>query len=96
MSAELFREQLADRVLDRNPGIDGVELVDVDPVDAQTAEAALEGRDHVIPDDVQSLAVSVLSHRLMPSSETQLARRTTAEVVEKLLVRDVFFVGSER
>ena len=34
------------------------------------AQAALEGRDHVIPDDVQSLAVAVLSHRLMPSSET--------------------------
>ena len=41
---------------------------------AARAQAALEGRDHVIPDDVQSLAVAVLSHRLMPSSETQLAR----------------------
>ena len=52
---------------------------------AARAQAALEGRDHVIPDDVQSLAVAVLSHRLMPSSETQLARRTTAEVVTDLL-----------
>ena len=52
---------------------------------ASRAFAALEGRDHVIPDDVQVLAGPVLAHRLMPSSETQLARRTTAEVVTDLL-----------
>ncbi len=52
---------------------------------ASRAYAALEGRDHVIPDDVQMLAGPVLAHRLMPSSETQLARRTTAEVVTDLL-----------
>jgi MoxR-like ATPase len=52
---------------------------------AARAHAALDGRDHVIPDDVQALAGSVLSHRLMPSSETQLARRTTTEVVADLL-----------
>ena len=52
---------------------------------ASRAYAALEGRDHVIPDDVQVLAGPVLAHRLMPSSETQLARRTTAEVVTDLL-----------
>ncbi len=52
---------------------------------AARAHAALEGRDHVIPDDVQALAVAVLAHRLMPSSETQLARRTTSEVVADLV-----------
>ncbi|WP_404393086.1 AAA family ATPase [Humibacillus xanthopallidus] len=52
---------------------------------ASRAHAALEGRDHVIPDDVQVLATAVLAHRLMPSSETQLARRTTSEVVGDLL-----------
>ncbi len=52
---------------------------------AARAYAALEGRDHVIPDDVQVLAGPVLAHRLMPSSETQLARRTTADVVTDLL-----------
>src|SRR5207248_2265147 len=30
------------------------------------AYAALEGRDFVIPDDVQALAVPVLAHRLLP------------------------------
>ena len=52
---------------------------------AARAQAALDGRDHVLPDDVQILAVPVLAHRLIPSSETQLARRTTAEVVSDLL-----------
>jgi MoxR-like ATPase len=32
---------------------------------AAKALAALEGRDHVLPDDVQALAASVLSHRLL-------------------------------
>ncbi len=34
---------------------------------AAKARAALEGRDHALPDDVQHLAPSVLSHRLMLS-----------------------------
>jgi MoxR-like ATPase len=36
---------------------------------ASKALAALEGRDHVLPDDVQELAPSVLSHRLLLSYE---------------------------
>jgi MoxR-like ATPase len=36
---------------------------------AAKALAALEGRDHVLPDDVQSLAPSVLAHRLLLSYE---------------------------
>jgi MoxR-like ATPase len=36
---------------------------------ASKALAALEGRDHVLPDDVQALAPSVLSHRLLLSYE---------------------------
>ena len=32
---------------------------------AAVVEATLEGRDHVLPDDVQSLARSVLAHRLL-------------------------------
>ncbi|MBV9425808.1 MAG: AAA family ATPase, partial [Solirubrobacterales bacterium] len=34
-------------------------------VKAAKARAALEGRDHVLPDDVQELVPSVLSHRLL-------------------------------
>ncbi len=36
---------------------------------AAKALAALDGRDHVLPDDVQALAPSVLSHRLLLSYE---------------------------
>jgi MoxR-like ATPase len=36
---------------------------------AAKALAALDGRDHVLPDDVQSLAPSVLAHRLLLSYE---------------------------
>jgi MoxR-like ATPase len=35
---------------------------------AAMARAVLEGRDHVLPDDIQDMAQSVLAHRLMLSS----------------------------
>ncbi len=54
---------------------------------AARATAALSGRDHVLPDDVQELAVSVLAHRLLPTADTQLARRSTSDVVRDLLTR---------
>ena len=43
---------------------------------AATVHAALEGRDHVLPDDVQALAHVVLAHRLLlvPGSRTGAAR----------------------
>ena len=44
---------------------------------AARAHAALAGRDHVLPDDVQALVVPVLAHRIIPTGETQLARRST-------------------
>ena len=51
------------------------------------ARAALSGRDHVRPDDVQALAESVLSHRLLTTPEAQVARRTPEDVVAGLLER---------
>ncbi|MDQ1705010.1 MAG: MoxR-like ATPase [Frankiaceae bacterium] len=45
------------------------------------AAAALDGRDYVLPDDLQILAVPVLAHRLLLSAEAQVARRTTQAVV---------------
>jgi MoxR-like ATPase len=54
---------------------------------AARAQAALAGRDHVLPDDVQDLAVSVLAHRLLPTADSQLARRSTADIVADLLAR---------
>jgi MoxR-like ATPase len=54
---------------------------------AARAQAALEGRDYVLPDDVQALAGPVLSHRLLPTPEAQVARRTPEAVVADLLRR---------
>ena len=54
---------------------------------AGRAHAALEGRDHVLPDDIQALARVVLEHRLLLSSEAQLARRSAGEVVTELVHR---------
>lgn len=48
---------------------------------ASRAAAALAGRDYVTPDDVAGLAQAVLAHRVLPSTEAQLARRTVADIV---------------
>jgi len=51
------------------------------------AVAALDGRDYVVPDDLQALAVPVLAHRLIPTAEAQLSRRTTDLIVADLVHR---------
>ena len=56
-------------------------------VRAARANAALEDRDFVLPDDVQLLAVAVLSHRLLPTAEAQINRRTTEQVVTEIVAR---------
>ena len=52
---------------------------------AAKAHAAMSGRDHVLPDDVQVLALQVLAHRLLPSADAQLSRRTPEDVITTLL-----------
>ncbi len=47
---------------------------------AAKAHAALSGRDHALPDDVQALAGSVLSHRLMLAPEIALSGGAAAVV----------------
>lgn len=47
--------------------------------------AAIDGRDHVLPDDVQQLAASVLAHRLLPSTESRLSGRSTEAIVASLV-----------
>ncbi len=56
-------------------------------VRAARAAAAMDGRDYVLPDDLQALAVPVLAHRLLLSAEAQLARRSTAEIVTEIMTR---------
>ena len=56
-------------------------------VRAARAGAALDGRDYVLPDDVQDLAVPVLAHRLLTTAEAQVARRSAEDVVADLVER---------
>jgi MoxR-like ATPase len=51
------------------------------------AYAALEGRDFVIPDDVQALAVPVLAHRLLPTADAIIERKAPERVLKQLLQR---------
>ncbi len=53
---------------------------------AAKALAALRGRDHVLPDDVQELAPAVVAHRLIlgPGANESDRRRVLGEAVEKL------------
>jgi MoxR-like ATPase len=48
---------------------------------ASKAHAAIQGRGHVLPDDIQHLTVPVLAHRLLPSTEAQLAGRRPGDVL---------------
>jgi MoxR-like ATPase len=43
--------------------------------------AAIEGRDYVIPDDIKTLAPSVLTHRMMIAPQAQLRGRRPEEVI---------------
>jgi MoxR-like ATPase len=52
---------------------------------ASRAFAALSGRDYVSPDDVAALGVSVLAHRVLPSTDAQLARRTVTDVIAQAI-----------
>jgi MoxR-like ATPase len=48
------------------------------------AQAAIEGREYVIPDDVKALAEPILAHRLVLSTDAELS-----DVGPRQVVRDV-------
>jgi MoxR-like ATPase len=52
---------------------------------AAKARAALDGRDHALPDDVQELALSVLTHRLLLAPDAAGSERS--DVVRDALER---------
>jgi len=49
------------------------------------ASAAIHGRDYVLPDDIQSLAPHVLTHRLIVSPEASLRGRNAAAILKDIL-----------
>jgi len=54
---------------------------------AAQALALVRGRDFVIPDDIKILAPSVLSHRLISSTEAYLHHRSKESLIENILDR---------
>jgi MoxR-like ATPase len=52
---------------------------------ASQARAALDGREYVTPDDIKSLAVPVLAHRLILKPEYRLRKETPQAIVEEIL-----------
>jgi len=52
---------------------------------ASRARAALHGRDYVIPDDVQALAVPVLAHRLLLTNQATYDGSLPEQVVARLV-----------
>lgn len=49
------------------------------------AFAAINNRDHVLPDDVKYLAAPVLSHRLMLKPEAELRGSTSLHLIERII-----------
>lgn len=66
---------------------------------AAKAQAALHGRDYVLPDDIDSLAVSVLGHRLVPTSRAlghhhQASGPLIEEVVRRIVAATAVPMGA--
>lgn len=54
---------------------------------AARASAALSGRTHVLPDDVQRLAGPVLAHRLVLTTDAHLSRTSAQDIVTEIVTR---------
>ena len=52
---------------------------------AGQARAALHGRDHVLPDDIKAMAVSVLGHRVIVSPAARLRELSADRIVEEVM-----------
>ena len=53
---------------------------------AAKAWAALDGRDYVIPDDLQTLTGPVLAHRLLLTADASIGGRTAEDVLSKVVM----------
>ena len=52
---------------------------------ASMARAVLEGRDYVIPDDIQTMAEPVLSHRIVMNAQSSIKEKTAATEIKAVL-----------
>ena len=60
------------------------------------AAAAMAGRDFVLPDDVQRLAVPVLAHRLIPAPSATVAGRSPEDLLAEIVARVPIPVAGSR
>jgi len=56
-------------------------------LNAAKAYALLQGRDFVVPDDIQHVAPSILQHRLILTAEAEMEGRTPLLVAQRLMER---------
>src|SRR5690242_13285424 len=52
---------------------------------AGQARAALQGRDHVLPDDIKALAVPILGHRIIVSPAARLRDLSADRIVQEIM-----------
>jgi len=52
---------------------------------AGQARAALQGRDHVLPDDIKALAVAVIGHRIIVSAAARLRELSADRIVQEIV-----------
>ncbi|MDQ2084833.1 MoxR family ATPase [Herbivorax sp. ANBcel31] len=53
---------------------------------ASKAWAYIKGRDYVLPDDIQDMAIPVLSHRIIMNQEAKMENITSDNVIEEVLL----------
>ncbi len=53
---------------------------------ASQARAAMLGRDHVLPDDIKALAVSVLAHRIIVSPAARLRDLSSDRIMQEIIL----------
>jgi MoxR-like ATPase len=52
---------------------------------AAQAQAAIDGREYVIPEDLQLLAKDVLNHRIILDTDADLSGQTPGDVIDDVL-----------
>ncbi len=56
-------------------------------LEASRARAYIEGRDFVKPDDIKLMADPVLSHRLVPTTEMRLQKKSASDILGALILK---------
>ena len=53
--------------------------------DAARANALLDGRAYVLPDDVKTLVDPVFGHRIVPTTDARIRDRTAEEILREVM-----------